>query len=253
MTAWQIDIFRFTESNTCWDVILEQQQLARCTHGWWENSQWSLSYNWLETDTLIHQPGGAGILCMNQVAHKTLKPGNNLMGLGWWYWTWIQGPHGFFLCIISMYCPCVLHGPTTTYQQHVRHLTNSNRFECPQDAILLDITKEIKSWQEEGDHIIVLTDFNKVVTDAMAHCWATNLGLVEAITWLHPQHPPQPFNEAADLLMASSWPPNYWHKWQLVIWVLVMQCQAIIALFGSTSTYQNFAQKYQRLCQTECS
>jgi len=96
-----------------------------------------------------------------------------------------------------MNCPCVLHGPTTTYQQHVQHLSNSNQFECPQDAILLDITKEIKSWQEEGDHIIVLTNFNKVVTDVMARHWATDLGLVEAITWLHPQHPPPTFQQGS--------------------------------------------------------
>jgi len=45
---------------------------------------------------------------------------------------------------------------------------NHNQYDCPCDAILSDITKEIKQWQEEDNHIIVLTNFNKVVTEAMA-------------------------------------------------------------------------------------
>jgi len=82
MTDRQIDIFGFMEANTCWDVVPEQQRLAWYTCGWWENSQWSLSYNRLEMDMPIHKPGGTGIVCVNQVAHKTLKPGNDLSGLG---------------------------------------------------------------------------------------------------------------------------------------------------------------------------
>ncbi len=97
MTEQQIDIFGFTESNTCWDVVPELQRLARRTRGWWENSQWSLSYNPLEMETPIHQPGGTGILCVNAVAHQTLKPGDDLTGLGRWCWTRIRGPNGFFL------------------------------------------------------------------------------------------------------------------------------------------------------------
>jgi len=68
---------------------------------------------------------------------------------------------------------------------------------APENAILLDIMKEIKSWQEEGDHIIVLTNFNEAVTEAMARQWVTNLELVEAITWVHNQHPPTTFQRGS--------------------------------------------------------
>jgi len=34
--------------------------------------------------------------------------------------------------------------------------TKLQLFECPQEDFLMDITKEIKSWQEMGDHLIVL-------------------------------------------------------------------------------------------------
>ena len=140
-----IDIFGFTEANTCWDVVPEQQWLAWYTHGWWENSQWSLSYNRLEKDTPIYQPGGTGIVCVNQVAHKTLKPGDDLSGLGRWCWTQIWGPQNFYLRIILMYRPCMSNGPMSTYQQHIRHLMSNNRYECPCEAILSDIMQEIKN------------------------------------------------------------------------------------------------------------
>jgi len=93
----QTDIFGFTEANTCWDVVPENQRLAHQTRGWWENSQWSLSHNRLEKDNLAHQPGGTGIVCINQVAHKTLKPGDDPSGLGRWCWTRIRGPQNFYL------------------------------------------------------------------------------------------------------------------------------------------------------------
>jgi len=198
MTERQIDIFGFTESNTCWDVVPELQRLARRTRGWWENSQWSLLYNRRETETPIYQPGGMGILCVNAVAHQTLKPGDDMTGLGWWCWTRIRGPNGFFLRIILMYCPCYSQGPMTTYQQHVRHLTNSNRFECPRDAILSDITKEIRTWQEEGDHIIVLTDFNKAVTEATPNGGQPTWDLWKPSHGYIPNILPQPFNVAVD-------------------------------------------------------
>jgi len=40
-------------------------------------------------------------------------------------------------------------------------------------------------WQEMGDHLLVLTDFNDDVTAADARKWAAEFGLVEAITYLN--------------------------------------------------------------------
>ncbi len=62
MVDRQIDIFGFTEANTCWDVVPENQRLACYTRRWWENSQWSLSFNRLEKDNTIYQPGSTGIV-----------------------------------------------------------------------------------------------------------------------------------------------------------------------------------------------
>jgi len=139
----------------CWDVLPEDQHLAKRTRGWWEHCQWSLSHNCTKTNNSPHQPGGTGLLCLNHVAHQASRPGEDPLGLGCWCWTRICGPNGFFLRIISMYCPCFSTGPLTTYQQQIRRLNQLQRFECPCKAILKDITTEIIAWKELGDHVML--------------------------------------------------------------------------------------------------
>jgi len=97
-----------------------------------------------------------------------------------------------------MYRPCFLSGPLTTYQQHMWGLTRLNHFECPRKAILADITKEIKQWQDLGDHILLLTDFNDNVTTQWVKRWAANLRLVEAIMHLHPECAPPTYQRAVN-------------------------------------------------------
>jgi len=95
-----IDIFGFTESNTSWDLLPEANRPAKQTRGWWETSHWSLTHNRTETNrkqnnTKAYQPGGASILCINQIAHCTQPPGDDTSG-----WAGGVGPeytgHKFF-------------------------------------------------------------------------------------------------------------------------------------------------------------
>jgi len=72
-------------------------------------------------------------------------------------------------------------------------LIGLHHFDCPWKAILANITKEIKQWHELGNQILLLTDFNDNITNAATKSWVAKLGLVEAITWLHPDQPPPRF------------------------------------------------------------
>jgi len=89
-----------------------------------------------------------------------------------------------------MYRPCQSNRPTTVYQQQVHKLVSINHFECPCEAILVDMAKEVNAWQEEGNHVILLMDFNDDVMDMAVRQWAASLSLVEAITWLHQESLP---------------------------------------------------------------
>jgi len=55
---------------------------------------------------------------------------------------------------------------------------------------LADIIKEIRKWQEMGNQILLLMDFNDDVTATWVKRWVANLGMVEAITYLSPETAP---------------------------------------------------------------
>ncbi len=74
------------------------------------------------------------------------------------------------------------------------------RFECPRDIILHDLSREMREWQDDGDHLIVLNDFNDDVTAATTRTWATQLGLVEALTWLIPGEAPPTYQRGSHLI-----------------------------------------------------
>jgi len=81
VTDQEVDVFGFTKANTCWDLLPPKHRLPERTHGWWENSHWSLGYNWVETQTSTYQPGGTGVLVVNQLSHRILRSGDDPTGM----------------------------------------------------------------------------------------------------------------------------------------------------------------------------
>jgi len=179
-----VDIFGGVELGTCWDLIDYPRRLPQLTRGWWEAVQWSVSYNRLEKHSTTVQPGGTGIAVFNKLAHHAQKAGDDPTGLGRWSWVRLKGQGGRIIRIIALYRPCRSDGPLSTYQQHCRGLTKLNRNECPRAAVLTDLTLEVRNWQEEGDEIILLTDFNEDVRSPWIQRYFEDLNLVEALTYL---------------------------------------------------------------------
>jgi len=138
--------------------------------------------------------------------HIMHKPGGTQNPMTGRWSTWPQlvvldmhmGTEWFFLQIVPMYWPCFLSRPLTTYQQHVQGLLKLHQFECPWKAILTDILKEMLSWQDMGDQIVLVTDFNNdITTPWVKRSWAANLGLVEAIMYLHPDGAPPTYQQGS--------------------------------------------------------
>jgi len=105
-----------------------------------------------------------------------------------------------FLQVVVMYRPCFSTGPLTTYQQHICRLTALNQTECPREAILVNIAKEIQKWQDNGDQVLLLTDYNDDILSNPVHAWASKLGLVKALKWLNTADAPPPSKGEADQL-----------------------------------------------------
>jgi len=66
----EVNIFAFTKANTCWDLLPPKHRLPEHMHGWWENSHWSLGYNWVKTQTSTYRLGRTGVLVVNQLSHR---------------------------------------------------------------------------------------------------------------------------------------------------------------------------------------
>ncbi len=103
-TTYQVDVFAAAELNTCWDLVPPNQRLPRKTKGWWENSQWSISHNRTNNNhSSSYQPGSMGIVMVNALSHRALKPGTTPAG-------WDAGAGCIYAAntpIMSGLCPCI--------------------------------------------------------------------------------------------------------------------------------------------------
>jgi len=86
VNQYQVDIFVFTEHNTCWDLSSPAKCLLELTRRWWANAHWHIAHNWLDKNQGIYQPGGTGLVVVNDISHNTQKPGSDPSGLGRWSW-----------------------------------------------------------------------------------------------------------------------------------------------------------------------
>jgi len=63
--------------------------------------------------------------------HHAQQPDDVWIGLGHWCLARLHGKANQMTRLISLYCPCKLDGPTTTYQQHIHGLAQLNHYHCP--------------------------------------------------------------------------------------------------------------------------
>jgi len=115
----QVDICTITECNVDWTKAPAHLYLAEQTRYWQEKSHWKVTNNTQETNNALYQPGGTGLVILNQLAHRAQRPGDGKVGLGCWCWAKLCGKNNKMLKIILLYRPCKLEGPLTTYQQQL--------------------------------------------------------------------------------------------------------------------------------------
>jgi len=82
----EIDIMAMTELNTAWDCLEYNDRLPAKTRGWWEANHWSVTHNKQDKQGDTFQPGGAALVVLNALSHKTTQPGDDTTGLGRWCW-----------------------------------------------------------------------------------------------------------------------------------------------------------------------
>ncbi len=115
------------------------------------------------------QEGGTGSICFGNTVGYVKEKGKDEEGLGRWCWILLGGNNGHQTRIISAYNPCKNKTVnSTTYQQQWRYfITRKKDLTCPRTLFWRDLIKQIKSWWELGDKIIIFMDHNEHVTNGL--------------------------------------------------------------------------------------
>ena len=108
------------------------------------------------------QYGGTAVMTFNRIATRaTSKQGKDPTGLGRWSWLLFEGKQNHRTRIISAYNPCKSYGHRTVYMQHKRYFYNKGISTCPRKMFINDLTRQIQTWQSQGDLIVLLIDCNE--------------------------------------------------------------------------------------------
>ncbi len=189
MENQQVDLVAITECNAAWSKIDPELWPQEQTRFWWDSAHWSLTHNRQDPDAAVYQPGGTGLLVVNQLAHRAQRPGDDTAGLGRWCWARLRGKGNKYLRLISAYRPCPSAGPLSTYQQQVRYWSSKQDNSCPREKWLHDLQEEILRWHEVGDYVVLMADMNEDVNSETIQHFCQETNLVEIISELYRPSP----------------------------------------------------------------
>jgi hypothetical protein len=114
------------------------------------------------------QEGGTGAICFGETVGYIKKTGKDKEGLDRWCWILLGGNNGHQTRIITAYNPCknkAVNSGTTYQQQWWYYIMKKKDLTCPRKIFWRELIKQIKSWREAGDRIILFMDHNKHVTN----------------------------------------------------------------------------------------
>lgn len=181
MELEEVDIMGISEVNIHWDKVEQRDSIWERTEGWFENVSVSPSYNVHDPNASRDQPGGTLMLAKDGIVHTIRGIGADDSGLGRWSWMKITGKHKYTTRVVTVYSPASSgRGVSSVYTQHLTHLGGD-----PVEAFYRDLGSAIHQWQEEGDQLIVMGDWNEDVQSTNIKRWMNVFGLEEAITYQH--------------------------------------------------------------------
>jgi endonuclease/exonuclease/phosphatase family metal-dependent hydrolase len=180
----QPDIMGFSEFGLNPLALSRQQQWSERSRGQFETLKSRIAFNEHVQGVEPTLWGGTGIMCMNRMAARVFETGQDPSGMGRWTWMRLRGK-GMNLRIVSVYRPCDSSGPTSVAGQQRTILLEEDIQDNPRKVFLEDLAIEASEWIEQGDHLIILGDFNEDVRTGDVKETMEALDMTEAITEYH--------------------------------------------------------------------
>jgi hypothetical protein len=108
--------------------------------------------------------GSTGFLTgQPSTSQKVEAKGNDPLGLRRWTWTLLNGRQGIKIRIIQGYRPVIdtTNKASSVYSQHERYFYDAGAYREPRNAFLDNLGQAIKTWQSDGNLIILGLDLNE--------------------------------------------------------------------------------------------
>ena len=125
------------------------------------------------------QEGGVSLLLFGTLIQQYdfEHSGKDETGLGRWVSMLFQGENEIATRVVCGYNPCYNKngGSRTTYQQHRRYFIRKEKDDtCPRRRFREDLEKQLKSWRESGERLIVCMDANEHIYEKSIGKMLTN-------------------------------------------------------------------------------
>ena len=121
------------------------------------------SSNTNEKTSSNHVPGGTAIVATNTLGGYIKKTGTNTRKLGRYLWMLLEGAIGHKTRIVQVYAIGNNKSKEhkSTYQQSLRDIHSSGIQSPPKELLINDLAKQLKTWQRQGDQLLIMADCNK--------------------------------------------------------------------------------------------
>jgi exonuclease III len=178
----KVDILALQQLNVCWSKVSQKNKIWERFRHWEEHHNLSFAYNSIDKNSSSHQPGGVALLTRGKIAHTWVESGYDNEKLGRWTWSRFQGSCGRHLRVVSIYRPCKsTQRVNSVYMKQYGYSLEKRNGICPREMFLLDLEQEIVNWNELGDSIIIMGDFNQDVRSQELREWSERLGLEDKL------------------------------------------------------------------------
>ena len=186
----EVDVFAWQEIGIAFHKVPGYERLSeRIRDRRWNKVRLTYSNNIHDDSPEQFQWGGTSMMCFNEAASRVKSSGKDLSGLGRWSHILLEGKYQHKVRFISSYNPCKTQDATktrTVYNQQKSYLQQKGSYNCPRLQFRLDLVNQIKKWQQNGELIVVMMDFNEnLLRDGPLQMSLKELGLVDPIRKLH--------------------------------------------------------------------
>ena len=158
-----VDIAGWQEIGIAFHLLPRSKRLhARMQDIRWNKIRVSAANNKHEQNE-ISQYGGTAVIAVDEAAHRIKATGCDSTGLGRWSWILFEGRSNHLTRIISAYVPCRSTDDRrhTVYNQQKRYFWKRGIQQCPRRLMHQHLTHQIKTWQNQGEQIVLMIDMNE--------------------------------------------------------------------------------------------